>query len=220
MKTPLHASPLPFEAVPMEAKEALYNGDEGPLAGYLAGLAEGLSLLAKSIRQSERNERPIEEKQTPNGDAPKKASLPNQHEEEEWDASLDQFERVLKEGDDELIASYLREASDIISEVSRVLRPDKGVRDWKLEFKHARKGRSVDRREQARKRRKILMDVRFKTHKFGKQGAAIADFDGEKGMSRATIFRAKKAGKKTAQKTPKKTAKKTVQKTKKSHKKT
>ena len=196
MKTPQYAASRPIKSTPFEANEALRKGDEMPLEHYLADLAKGLSLLANSKHQPEDDQRPIEEKQAPMSDAPKKASLPKE-DEEDWDASLHQFEKVLREGDDELIASYLREASKVISEVSRILRPVKGARDWKLEFRRAAKGRPpADRMRKFLKQGAITRHLRFATQKYGKKEAAIAAVTSERNISRATVLRAEKEVKK------------------------
>ncbi len=115
MKTPQHAIHAPFPAIPFEAKESLRNGHEGPLAGYLGALAEGLSLLAESIHQSEDDQRPIEEKQAPKSDAPKKASLPKE-DEEDWDAYLDQFKKVVREGNEEERIAFLDQFNKVLRE--------------------------------------------------------------------------------------------------------
>jgi hypothetical protein len=190
MKPPQHATTPSFEANPIEAKEALRNGDEVPIADYLADLSQGLSLLAESIHQSEDDQRPIEEKQPT-----KKASLPKE-DEEDWDASLHQFAKVLREGNDELIALYLREASIVLAGVSRGLQPASGARGWKLEFKRTAKGRPVDQMQKMLKDSAIRTALFMKTLKLKKQEAAIADIKEEKSVSRATQFRAKRAAKK------------------------
>jgi hypothetical protein len=189
MKPPQHATTPSFEANPIEAKEALRNGEEGPLVAYLADLSQGLSLLAESIHQSEDDQRPIEDEQTPKSGEASEAPLTIELE-EEWDASLHQFAKVLREGNEELIASYLRDASGIISEVSRTLQPASGTRGWKLEFKRTGRGRPVDQREQLLKESDIYRDVRFKTLKYGKKEAAIAEVMHERRISRATVLRA------------------------------
>jgi hypothetical protein len=195
MKPPQHATTPSFEANPIEAKEALRNGEEGPLAAYLAGLAEGLSLLAESIHQSEDDQRLLEDEQTPKSGEASEAPLPIELE-EEWDASLHQFAKVLREGNDELIALYLREASIVLAGVSRGLQPASGARGWKLEFKRTAKGRPVAQMQKMLKDSAIRTALFMKTLKLKKQEAAIADIKEEKSVSRATQFRAKRAAKK------------------------
>jgi hypothetical protein len=194
MKTPKHATSPSFEATPFEAKEALNDGNEGPLAHYLSDLAEGLTLLAETTN-SGGAKAAVKKKKT--------ESL--EQEEEDWDGSLDQFEVALSINQKELIASYLREASKILAQLSRNLDPDIRTKDWMLAFKRAKAGKPADtKKKKLFKESDIYSALKRNLKMYDKVEAAIAATESEQGVSRAEVFRVqkkyedrvKKAGKK------------------------
>jgi hypothetical protein len=181
MKPPQHATPPSFEANPFEAKEALNNGDEGPLAYYLADLAKGLCLLAETTNSKGA-------KAAAKG---KKSGTLEQV--EDWDGSLDQFKVALSINQKELIASYLREASKILAQLSRNLDPDIRTKDWMLAFKRAKAGKPADtKKKKLFKESDIYSALKRNLKMYDKVEAAIAATKSEEGVTRAEVFRVKK----------------------------
>jgi hypothetical protein len=192
MKTPKHATSPSFEANPFEAKEALNDGNEGPLAHYLSDLAEGLTLLAETTNSGGAKA------------AVKKKKTESLEQEEDWDGSLDQFEVALSINQKELIASYLREASKILAQLSRNLDPDIKKKDWMLAFKRTKAGKHADPKKKLFKESDIYSALKRNLKMYDKVEAAIAATESEQGVSRAEVIRVqkkyadriKKAGKK------------------------
>ena len=233
MKKPTRPAPEPFEAGPFDAKNALEHGYEGPLAFYLGDLAQSLSLLANAMYDPETQQsilnletptstapparydvidaafvaraKNIIEYGTEEGREALReefAKIEQLMNEDECEDSFAQFESALENQSIELITTYLREASSVLSLVSKALEPTSKQQPWKLEFQRPGRGRPVNKWAKINKARSINQNLRFKTAKYGKQEAAIADLE-ENGTSRATVFRAKKAGKPTKKKKPK-----------------
>ena len=196
MKPPQHATTPSFEANPIEAKEALNDGNEGPLAHYLSDLAEGLTLLAETTK-SGGAKAAVKKKKT-------EALEQEEEEEEDWDGSLDQFEVALSINQKELIASYLREASKILAQLSRNLDPDIKKKDWMLAFKRTKAGKHADPKKKLFNESDIYSALKRNLKMYDKVEAAIAATESEQGVSRAEVFRVqkkyadriKKAGKK------------------------
>ena len=214
MKKPKKSTFFQGDQNPFVAEEALRKGEEIPLAYYLADLAQGLSLLANNMHDPATEQSQI--KITPPDNV-----APALEYEEEWEASLEQFERAISSNDHGLVTSYLRDASGILNLVARALKAQTGAKHWKLEFKRGRGRPADDQWEKLQKESAIQTALKFRTKKYGKQEAAIVDIQSEKSVSRATIFRAKSSketAKKVAKKTPKTTTKKPTNKSK-SHKK-
>jgi hypothetical protein len=188
----VRATSFPEEADPFNAKRALQEGDEHGVGYFARDHAEALSLLADLFDPPQGTARKLEfvshRRQRP---APDDAA--SRDEDSEWEGTLDQVKAAIECGSLTLIGSYLRDAADVYRQVGDALDPPSGSRGWSLEFVRKGRGRRDDPNKVFRDLA-ITTELRFATRKArGKQDAAIEDLKG-KGLSRAKIFRAKKAG--------------------------
>lgn len=194
MKKPQRIPLAQFEATPFDAKEAIRDGEEAPIAEYMRALAEAIDLVASEFGPSAKASR---SKASRPSNA--KRTLTISPSEAEWDASLDQFLGAWRHGSKGSIANYLHEASDVLRQVATTLDPPSESRGWRLTFCRRGRGRRTDKLEQDWKRSGLKMKLMAETRKAGKQESAIAAL--KKEASRATIFRAKQ-GKKKSHKKP------------------
>ena len=177
MKANKHTTPEAWEVTPFEAKEALSHGGEAPLADYFADLAEGLGLVAQHLKSSSKK-------------SATKKSGSNKTPEEVWESSLDQLQVAAKAGDNEPMAAYLLDASEVCARTSQALQaaPEFGI--YRLTFKRTGRGRPADPTQQAMKNSHLEMLVRFKVRKVRKVTLAVEEVAKEKGVSRSTVMRA------------------------------
>ena len=88
-----------FEVSASDAKEALRNGEEQPIAAYLGALAEGLKLIADAFDPSS-NQVPA---QHIGSASQKTGERPSVEKDEDWDGTLSQFEDAVNLGSRPLI---------------------------------------------------------------------------------------------------------------------
>ena len=164
---------FPEEADPFNAKRALQEGDECGVGYFARDHANALGLLADLFDPPQGTARQLEF--VPRGRRRPKPKA------------------AIETGSLTLIGSYLREAADVYRQVGDALDPPSGSRGRRLKFVRQGRGRRADPNKVFRDLA-ITTELRFATRKArGKQEAAIHDLKA-KGIGRARIFRAKKAG--------------------------
>jgi len=188
----VRATSFPEEADPFHAKRALQEGDECGVGYFARDHAEALSLLADLFDPPEGTARQLEF--VPRGRRrPKPNEAASRDQVSDWEGTLDQVKAAIESRSLTPIGWYLRDAADVYRRVGDALDPPSGSRGRRLKFVGTGPGRRADPNKMLRDSA-IRMELRLATRKArGKQEAAIHDLKA-KGIGRARIFRAKKAG--------------------------
>jgi hypothetical protein len=187
----VRATSFPEEADPFNAKQALQEGDECGVGYFARDHAEALSLLADVFDPPKGTARQVEF--VPRGRRrPKPIEAARRDQASDWEGTLDQVKAAIETESLTLIGWYLRDAADVYRRAGDALDPPSGSRGRRLKFVGTGPGRRADPNKILRDSA-IRMELRSAMPKArGKQEAAIDDLKA-KGISRARIFRAKKA---------------------------
>jgi hypothetical protein len=180
-------APAEIEAADcFDAKEAVRFGHERPIGWYLRDAAEILSLLANLLDPMDQNEQRL---QFTSGSTSPATPIPD--EAVEWEGSHSQVKEAIRAGSAEPIGWYLRDVVDLLRRVAAALDARKDSRQWQLKFVRKGRGRRSDETQKMLADSRIAFQLRMMTHRAGKQESAIAELKDSRGISRATLFRAK-----------------------------
>ncbi len=188
----------PGDADVFDAKEALASGDAQPVGHHLRDLGEVLNLLADLFNSADTEKGPPWQIQlVPRGRqrVRVKGKAARAPDDSEWEGSLVQIRQAIANGSAEAIGSYLRDAADFLSRLAPALNPAPGSRNWRLKFVREGRGRRSDRTREMLKATSLVTELKFATRDAGKQEAALAEVKAKRGISRATIMRAKSRNK-------------------------
>jgi len=144
----------PWEANPLSAKNAIAEGEAGPVADYLNDAAKLLVLLSTWLEAHEEQQGAQSNDSAP-GSKDGGAS-------EDWVASYDQVRRAIEIGDTGSLASFARELGSVLQLLHLRLDKKASAGRWLLTFERM-PGRPLDPFEKARKRRGVgiaLMEAR------------------------------------------------------------
>ena len=176
-----------------DAKEALRQGREPPLAQHLGDMAEGLKILAEMFDPTDDLKPAIQIQQASASSA--KTSKANRKSgpepTEDWEGNLRQFKLAVASGNAAAIGSYVRDASDVLHRLATTLDPTAGSKGWRLTFVRRGRGKPSDPIKQLLDNSQIARELAFETKRVGKQEAAIQALADNKKGSRAKLFRAK-----------------------------
>jgi hypothetical protein len=198
----VRATSFPEEADPSNAKLALQEGDECGVGYFARDHAEALSLLADLFDPPEGTARQLEF--VPRGRRrPKPNEASSCDEDSDWEGNLDQVKAAIETGSLTLIGSYLRDAADVYGRVGDALDPPPNSRGWRLEFVRKGRGRRTDPARRMMTHIAISADVaRISLKGAKRKKQVIGQVQDKRGISRSTIYRAKKwaSGSKKSQK--------------------
>jgi len=192
------AAPVMEGADIHEAKDALQNGDVGPNGWYLEDAAEILTRISTFLElQTGSGEKKALEFVLPThppARAAHEVAIPAL-EPEEWVGSPAQVQDAINAGSARPLGWYLHDLGEFLRSLAVAFNPPTDSKDWQLEFVRRGRGRRSQRItiEKQLEELVLLRDLRKKTEQAGKQDSAIADLMQKRGISRATIFRKKRA---------------------------
>ena len=183
----------PWEIVAFDAKEAMREGHEQPIAIYLEAASAIIKLLAALMDDDTTPETSWRLRLVPIGEQPPIAPH-NPSEriyEEDWEGDPDQLRKAIARGNSQAVGWYLRDLGEVLKGLARCLSPTTQAQDWRLMFRQARRGR---RRDAATEDLHSLIRLRLWLGKQRgiKQEATITELMHEFRVSRATIMRSKR----------------------------
>ena len=197
--------PPPEEADAFTAKEAMGSGHEHPVGEYVGDLAEVLSVLASLLDPTDTQKRGLQLRFVEQGErrhvsAKKKPTSPE--DDAEWEGSLLQVKEAIETGNAVAVGWYLGDAADFLNRLAAILTGQTGSEDRRLKFHRKGRGKPSDP-SKAWTDAAIARELEDATRRSGKQEAAIAEVEAKRGISRATILRAKKKHSTSARKSHK-----------------
>jgi hypothetical protein len=185
-------SPIMEEADVYDAIQALRNQEPLPIGMFLNDAAPILSKIADLLNPPAETDCEVRlQFSVP----PEMAPAGTEEDECEWEGSRSQVEEAIRARHPALLGWYLCDLADFLAQLAPDFAPPEGSRDWGLGFRRTGRGRRADKTK-IFSDSNAMMKLRFATlNNGGKQDASIAGFKDQKGMSRASIFRKKKAAK-------------------------
>ena len=185
----------PKEADPFNAMDALRAGEELPVGYFLRDLTQAVGILANLFDPPKGAGQRLQFfPRAPQVRVPKKVTLTAI--DEEWESTLFQLKRAIHIASTRPIGWFLRDVGTALGLVATALDPPQGARGWRLEFTRQGRGRRPDPKKFQRDLA-IATEILVGTWDTGKQDATIAEMQAKHGISRSTIFRAKKKNNKT-----------------------
>jgi hypothetical protein len=180
---PVRAPFTPAETDVFEAIQALQSGDERPVRQCLGDLAQILNFLANRSAQLVPQDRPpvllTEHVVVPDEDA-------------EWEGSFLQVKEAIEHGDMGAVGLYLRDAAKFLRRLAGLPDGQTPSGDWQWTLRRRERGRRSDPVSRMLRDSLRAMELRFATLHAGKQESALADLKARRGISRATMMRAKR----------------------------
>jgi hypothetical protein len=172
-----------------DAIQALHNQEPHPIGMFLNDAAALLSKIADLLNPPAESDCKVRlQFSVP------PAPAGTVEDDDEWVGSRSQVEKAIRARHAALLGWYLRDLGEFLGQLAPYFAPPEGSSDWQCKFVRKGRGRRADKTKMFSDSN-AMMNLKFETLAVKKQEAAIEAIKEREGMSRATVFRKKKAAK-------------------------